>query len=248
MRFRVGGLNDYWVGIWLTIIICGVSLWMAATGKLILYIHPRYIWFTVVMCGLGLVLTLGGLAVERHAPRVWQRVRWYSAAATVVLIVFGASLLLIQPATLTSTTATQRGVNTASLASEPENLPVVTGLSPEAYERFSLKEWSSLLAQVHDPTFFEGKIANVSGFVSPTEDNNPDVFYVSRFVVTCCAVDAQPIGVPVYMPKWKNIYAKDQWVQIRGPFKAAPEAGGPIVVVQPTSLEKIAQPGDPYAR
>jgi uncharacterized repeat protein (TIGR03943 family) len=246
MRFK--GINDYWLGVGLTIIICVVSLWMAVTNKLVLYIHPRYIWFTVIMCALGLVLAAIGAIADRHAPKLLGRVRWYSAAAMVLLVLFGLTILLLPPASLTSSTASQRGVNTAPISSAPQSLPVTTGLSPAAFERFSIKEWSSLLAQVQDPAFFDGKAANVSGFVSATDDTNPNIFYVSRFVVTCCAVDAQPIGVPVYMPDWQKTFQLDQWVQAKGVFRPMADKGGPAVLLKPDSVEKIAEPGDPYAR
>ena len=39
------------------------TLWLAATGKLTLYIHPRYTVFTVVMASAAVILVLAAFAV-----------------------------------------------------------------------------------------------------------------------------------------------------------------------------------------
>ena len=42
-------LLDRWQGVLLTLVVGVATLWLAATGQLVLYIHPRYDVFTVVM-------------------------------------------------------------------------------------------------------------------------------------------------------------------------------------------------------
>ncbi|RIJ09651.1 TIGR03943 family protein, partial [Clavibacter nebraskensis] len=108
-------------------------------------------------------------------------------------------------------------------------------------------DWSQLLAQTTDPTFFTSKSVDITGFVSADPDDPDDVFYVTRFVVTCCAVDAQPVGVPVYQPGWRSTLQTDEWVRVTGPFASNPSAKSrqPLAVM-PQGVEQVDQPADPY--
>jgi uncharacterized membrane protein YcgQ (UPF0703/DUF1980 family) len=65
--------------------------------------------------------------------------------------------------------------------------------------------------------------------------------------VTCCAVDAQPLGVPVLLPGWQDRFAADDWVEVTGGFSPNPDpsAAEPLVLV-PDTIEKIDQPAQPY--
>jgi uncharacterized membrane protein YcgQ (UPF0703/DUF1980 family) len=64
--------------------------------------------------------------------------------------------------------------------------------------------------------------------------------------MTCCAVDARPIGVPVYQPNWRNTYKADQWVDVQGTFIQNPEAGAIAVAIGPKSITPISEPDNPY--
>lgn len=81
----------------------------------------------------------------------------------------------------------------------------------------------------------------------PDPDDPENVFYVSRFLVTCCAVDAQPTGIPVYYPNWASSFATDDWVQVDGEFTTNQSRGStqPIALV-PDQVTPIEQPSDPY--
>ena len=50
-----------WQGVLLTLVVGVSTLWLAATGQLVLYIHPRYVVFTVVMTLIGVAFSLGVL-------------------------------------------------------------------------------------------------------------------------------------------------------------------------------------------
>jgi uncharacterized membrane protein YcgQ (UPF0703/DUF1980 family) len=78
-----------------------------------------------------------------------------------------------------------------------------------------VKDWASLLQQGAGPEFYAGKTAEITALSHLTGD--PDnVFYVARFVVTHCVVDAQPVGVPVYRPGWQDEIPLDSWVGVSG--------------------------------
>lgn len=244
-----------WLGVTLTLIGVVAILWLAATGRLEFYIHPRYTVFTVVMAVIGGAIALGAFILvstaDEHddhghdAPRP----RWRSAAAvggSVALIAAATvALLVLPPATLSAATAESRDIAaTTPLTAIPdagESVELASGDSTS----FTVKDWATLLRQGLGDDFFAGKPAAFSGFLVASEDS--DVVYVARFLVTCCAVDALPLGVPVLIPGWQDEHAVDDWVQVEGAFATNPDAGSasPIVLV-PSEITPIDQPAQPY--
>lgn len=255
---------------------CVVStLWLTVTGQLGLYIHPRYFVFTGIMAVVGLVATVAGFALrpaeaaEDHdhdhgpaaaladaaggdapVPSARARRRSLRSRASRVVVagvvtVTVVAVLVLPPRTLTTSTVTQRALNSSTVASDAAPDPELLGTSD--FSTLGVKDWSQLLAQTTDPTFFTAKSVDITGFVSADPDDPDDVFYVTRFVVTCCAVDAQPVGVPVYQPGWAATLETDEWVEVTGPFASNPSARSrqPLAVM-PETVEQVDQPADPY--
>jgi putative membrane protein len=245
MRFK--WLHDYWLTLFLLLSITVGSLWLAVQHKLVLYIHPRYISFTVVMSLLAVGFVIVSIALQRQAPKAAQTANPRQMIRGAVCLVMCAGLLIMRPAGLSSSAANQRGINSAALSlSSSSSLNDLTNASA-AYDQFSLKEWASLLAQTNDIELFAGKSVRLTGLISPAPDNNPHVFYVTRFVLTCCAVDARPIGVPVYKPDWRSDYQPDQWLDVQGMFIANPDRTAQPIVLSPKTIIVINEPQDPYA-
>ncbi|MDR5701939.1 TIGR03943 family putative permease subunit [Agromyces aerolatus] len=159
------------------------------------------------------------------------------------VIVVGAlvALLVFPPATLTASTAVDRDIDrtTADLAGDA---PSLAGADPS---RFTVKDWALLLRQTEDPTAFAGQEVALTGFVTPAPGDPDDSFYVARFTVTCCAVDAQPIGVAVHLPGWRDTFEVDDWVEATGGFGLDP-AGGEQLVLMPDAVVPTEQPEQPY--
>jgi putative membrane protein len=239
-------LNNYWVGFFVSLTLIVLSLWLALQGKLALYIHPRYIWFTVILCGLGLACIVADAVLHKKAPKLTRRTHIRSAAAGILCIAFCLGMLILPPVGLTSSTAGQRGINTAALTINTDTSLADLSSAQANYARFTIKDWASLLAQTSDGALFAGKSTRITGFVSPTPDKNPNVFYLSRFVMTCCAVDARPIGVPIYKPGWQKEYKPDQWLDVAGVFRQNPESSTNAVVLEPQNVTRTDEPEEPY--
>ena len=262
-----------WQGVLLTLVVGASTLWLAATGQLVLYIHPRYVAFTVVMTIIGVVLSLAVLLWapraddpddHDHADETWPveqrgRVRRRRpgragpvlrrsllTGGTLVVTALAVAIVVLPPATLTSATATTRDVNSSTAALEGTSVEEANAAGSSAYASFSVLDWAGLLRQTSDVAFYTGKQADVTGIVTASGDD-PDVFYLTRFVVTCCAVDAQPVGVPVQLPSWQDDLAVDQWVRVEGGFQTNRSASSsdPIALV-PETVEQVDQPRDPY--
>ena len=236
------------------------TLWLAITGQLALYIHPRYVVFTVVMASIAALFVMGALVRaslsrdehkhhdhaapqdQKIAQPGWRQGARLGATGVSAIVVAAAvlALLLVPPTTLTSGTAAMREMNSGTAAVADDFVSIGAD-----YKTFTVKDWSSLLAQVSTESFYSGKSVDVVGFISPDDTDPHNVFYVSRFIVTCCAVDAQPVGVPVYKPGWADELAADTWVHVTGPFMVG-AGDGPPVLVDPEVLEVVDRPADPY--
>lgn len=237
-------LLDRWKGIALAAIGIVATLWLGVTGQLGLYIHPRYFVFTLVMAVLAIafvvlafvVLPGGGAGDDGHDHR---RGRIATAVSATIVVAAGFALLALPPATLTTATASNRELNAAGAVGD-----VAPDLVGGDTSSFTVKDWALLLRQNPDPATFTAPV-EVTGFVLPSPEQPDDVFYVARFTVTCCAVDAQPVGVPVHLPGWQERFAADEWVTATGRIVVDP-SGGAALVLQPATVEPTEQPEQPY--
>jgi uncharacterized repeat protein (TIGR03943 family) len=167
------------------------------------------------------------------------RRRLGTAAGIAIVAGTAVALLVLPPATLTTATAENRELNAAAVGPDSATPDLVGGDTSS----FTVKDWALILRQNPDPADFADPI-EVTGFVLPSPDDD-DVFYVARFTVTCCAVDAQPVGVPVHLPGWQDRFEADDWVAAEGRLGDDP-AGGPSPVLVPDAVESTEQPEQPY--
>jgi uncharacterized repeat protein (TIGR03943 family) len=239
-------------------------------NQLTLYIHPRYILFSVafnalslVACNVGFVLTAWRMGREDSAltgSLKGRSVPW-RPSITVVLAGFVLVAAYSLPArTLSSDTAQQRSSNfndTQLLQpSEGGGGAVVGGGGATGSDTLALFEvdtsqlniadWVSAFNMKTSASFYEGKKVDVVGFVFHPKGTPQDVFYVSRFRLTCCAVDAQPLGLPVYSAGWQEEFKEDSWVHVKGSFTQTDQDIAEPAIIEPQSIEPTDQPAFPY--
>ena len=253
------------------------TLWLALTGQLGLYINPDTSWFAILMASIGALFAIAAFAFppleDEHADeadvsspvlrgaklrdRAHERGHAPGHAhepspppgrirtALTAMIVAGATLalLVLPPATLTSAVAAQRSINSDTSGLDQGG----TALVGADTSSFTVKDWAVLLRQNPDIDAYTGTPVDASGFVLPSAEDSENVFFITRFVVTHCAIDAQPVGVPVYLPGWQEEYDADQWVEASGALSANPAQSGtdPLVLV-PEDLARIEEPSEPY--
>ena len=163
--------------------------------------------------------------------------------------------------TLSSGTADQRSANFNSIQAQPSGSGTGSGAGSTAgggaggdtlalfgadTSRLTVADWALAFNLRSTPASYVGKEVDVVGFVFHPKGTPEDVFYVSRFSVTCCAVDARPLGVPVYSPGWQEEFKEDSWVHVTGSFAETEEDISEPVVVTPETIEPTEQPEHPY--
>ena len=241
-----------WSGAALALVGVIATLWLAVTGRLTLYVHPRYTVLTIMMAvltllALVLMAAVGGSPAagvdgdHDHVSGASALSRLLTWANGAVLICAALALLIIPPATLSATARQNRELVTSGRAlNSAKALPLV-GADPAT---FSVKDWAALLNQ-GGPEAVLGKQVDLSGYVLDRGEN--DVFFIARFAVSCCAVDAQPIGVPAYRPAWRDEIEPGAWITIKGAFVKNPSPDSQeSVAIEVGSLARIDEPDQPY--
>lgn len=218
------------------------------TGKLNLLIHPDYFWL-VITGGLGLLVVAG--------LKTWQLLRWRRRAIGAVQHVtllppgFSSTLLLgtailglmFTPRVFASQTALQRGVTDYLAATRTQPQAFRASIKPE--ER-SLLDWVRTLNVYPEPDAYAGQKVKVQGFVIHPPELPSEYLLISRFVITCCAADAYPIGLPVKLTDNRQVYPPDTWLEVEGQAIAQQLGGKRQLAIQASSLKKIPEPRNPY--
>lgn len=238
--------REQWQGPALVATVCAFTLWLAATGQLELYVAPKHAGFATIMSFIGLIAA--GLSAGRLKPHMSSKgqppvARVASAVALSLALGVASTMLLLPPATLSASAAAQREINSSVSPSSPSDEEV--NFSGEF--DLTVPDWAALLRSTSDPAVFAGRQVLLTGFITPDEDDPDNVFYVTRFAISHCAIDAQSYGVPIYSPNWQQEFARDQWIDATGEFTANPSAKSsqPVALV-PQDLTRIETPDDPY--
>ncbi|RPE85071.1 putative repeat protein (TIGR03943 family) [Curtobacterium sp. PhB137] len=258
----------------LAVALC--TLWLALVGHLDLYINPRYSVFTIVLAAVAVPASIAGLVViarghghthgddehehehehepdHDHGRRGPGRGRAVSlalgGAAAIVTVGVTVSMLVLPPTTLSARTAQQRSVDSATLSNATGSEAAVSLLGSEGVDtsEYGVKDWAALIRQATDTTALVGKQVRLSGFVVPGEGGS---FTLTRFVISCCAVDAQPVGLGVVTEGGDRTEAEPdegQWVTVTGALAANPDQSADArIVIKAAKVTEIAQPKDPY--
>ena len=244
----------------LAVALC--TLWLAVAGHLDLYINPRYAVFTIVLAAVAVPASIAGLVVvargaghtHDHAGPDDAPVARPGGSARLVRATLGGiaaaitigvtvAMLVLPPATLSARTAQQRSVDSATL-SNATGSGTVSLLGSESVDTsgYGVKDWAALIRQTTDTSSLVGKRVTLTGFVVPGSDGS---FTLTRFVISCCAVDAQPVGLGVTTDG--TVPAENQWVTVTGALAANPDQSADArIVIKAATVKRVDQPRDPY--
>lgn len=223
------------------------------TGQLGLLIHPDY--FFLVVGGGIILLALGSLKagslILQHLGRrgsgpVVQHITLFPPGISASLLLITAILgFLISPRIFTSTTALERGVTDAITMTRAKPQPFRSSISPD---KRSLIDWVRTLNVYPEPEEYQGDPVNLTGFVVHPPNLGEGYFLISRFVITCCAADAYPIGLPVKLPSGTNqaAYPADTWLDVQGQMGVETLNGKRQLTILAKSLKKVDPPTNPY--
>ncbi|WIB77920.1 TIGR03943 family protein [Curtobacterium sp. MCPF17_002] len=247
----------------LAVALC--TLWLALAGHLDLYINPRYSVFTIVLAAVAVPASVAGLVVVARGhghdhDHDHDDTRRTGGAARLTRIALGGvaalvtigittAMLVLPPSTLSARTAQQRSVDSATLSNATGSDAAVSLLGSGSVDTsgYGVKDWAALIRQTTDTTSLVGKDVRLSGFVVPGSGGS---FTLTRFVISCCAVDAQPVGLGVVTggsDADATVPDEDQWVRVTGKLAANPDQSADArIVIRAATVTSIQQPDDPY--
>ncbi|YAF94214.1 MAG: TIGR03943 family protein [Nodularia sp. CChRGM 3473] len=220
------------------------------TGKLYLLIHPNFFGL-VIVCGIAL-LVIGSLKMRE----IWRQRRRMVTSSTQHLNLFppgwGSILLLatailgltITPRVFASDSAIQLGVNDLLTTGRVQPQSFRASTRPE--ER-SLVDWVRTLNVYPEPDAYTGQKVKVQGFVIHPPNLESEYLFLARFVLTCCAADAYPVGLPVKLAENQNRYSPDVWLEVEGEMVTENLAGKRQLTIAANSMKEIPQPRNPYS-
>ncbi|MCS7030959.1 MAG: TIGR03943 family protein [Gloeomargarita sp. SKYG116] len=230
------------IGAWGVLLL---KYWL--TGQLAVLVHPNYFPLTIG-AGLALVGVTGWqgwqrwrergrprLVPEGNAllPRSWSRFLLLSTA------VVG---LVVTPRPFNSQVALDSGELWSMTRTMPQRFRPV-----QRPEQRSLVDWVRLLNIYPEPDAYQGQRARVEGFVVHPPHSPAHRFFIARFVVTCCAADAYPVGLPVDTPgETAQRYPADTWVRVEGRMTSGEVQGKRRLILQAERITPIPPPANPY--
>lgn len=227
------------------------------TGKLGLLIHPDYFWL-VIAAGWGLLIVsfLRGWELSRRRRAVMlgqQHISLFPPGFGSVILLSTAILgLLFTPRVFASQTALQRGVTDSLGATRATNSSPASATQPQAFrsskrpEERSLLDWVRTLNVYPEPDAYTGQKVKVQGFVIHPPELPKEYLLLSRFVITCCAADAYPVGLPVQLNLSRKTYPPDTWLEVEGQMITANIADKRQLTIQASSIKPISEPPNPY--
>jgi uncharacterized repeat protein (TIGR03943 family) len=109
--------------------------------------------------------------------------------------------------------------------------------------RFELADWVSFFASNPRSEQVAGTSATVTGFFYTDTNGN---YYVGRFRINCCAVDATPLGIQLSKDSVTEKLEQGSWYKISGVFAADKVDNSTIFRLQVEKVEKTTEPEFPY--
>lgn len=229
-----------------------ITIVLAVSGRIALYINPDGAWFAVGMSVLVLVgavlsclIPLGDEADHGHdhpeghdhphaqgAPSL-GRVITVTGGVLASGIVVG--MLVLPPASLSAELAASRDVGAPPLFAGADTVTLAASGDTAS---FGVGDWASVFATATNPEAFDGNPVTLTGFVSRDADGG---FDLSRLVITHCVIDAQPASVTVTSDE--RVPPTGQWVEISGVVRSA---GSGKLAIDAATVTPIDEPGDPY--
>jgi uncharacterized repeat protein (TIGR03943 family) len=112
-------------------------------------------------------------------------------------------------------------------------------------EQRNVLDWVKLFYFEQELSPYIGQQASVVGFVYFDERLPEGQFFVSRFILSCCAADGYAVGMIVEWPEADSL-EQDSWVQVKGPVDVVTFGNGTSPLIRAESVEPVPQPDQPY--
>jgi putative membrane protein len=230
-----------------------VMLHTIATGHINRLLSPMF--RNYVLIAAVLLFVLSALYVLLYQPnsapapalaptgRLRQLGRW------LVLIVPLIAASVLSPSALSSTTAGMRGLGTAGVTAMPswdaasqQKAKDALDADPNQPAPVEVTDLITLSRSPDQMKAFAGRRVRTVGFVVNQPGSAPKVM---RWIMWCCAADAQPASVELSgdnLGNWKDT----QWLDIVGKVEFPSTLGHVVPRIDVESVKATDEPDEPY--
>jgi putative membrane protein len=191
---------------------------------------------------VGVIATVGIVLSLRNNPRVTAGPKSMVSLSFVILlgaiVIFAVPVRSLSSESFALRTSTN-GVNTTQEERDKVRLKLKGDVDSTSFKFF---DWISA-KNLGENGVFKNKKFKGSGFI--TASSEPGSFNLSRFIVSCCIVDATPVSLLVQYDYQTQFKAND-WVEVEGSFAIKTVEGKSQPVMIPTIVTKIPEPDNTY--
>ncbi|NER33559.1 MAG: TIGR03943 family protein [Oscillatoria sp. SIO1A7] len=240
-----------WLEVLATLAWGGLLLKYWLTGELNILIHPNYFALTIAG-GIGLLL-VGSFKVLQLLNVGKRKGTFIQAEKHIALFPPGwSSGLLLGAAILGFTFTPQVFASDKAVREGVTDFLPVTQTQPKAFrsatkpEDRSLIEWVRTLTVYPEPDAYAGQKVKVKGFAIHLDELPEEYLLLARFVITCCAADAYPVGLPVKLKGSRDEFPPDTWLEVEGQMKAETFGDNRKLTIETKSIQVIPKPKNPY--
>jgi uncharacterized repeat protein (TIGR03943 family) len=232
----------------LLVVLGATAIWLYWSGQALNYVRPGLApWLLaggVVVVLLGLLPPLGLLGKETAADHRGSHHHHHRGRVGWLLLVPVLVVMLVQPAALGSYAVASRSAvpGGGEGGFDPLAAPV-RGAVPMSMAEFVTRA-------IRDPgQSLAGVRVRLVGFVAPAEHADGDGYRLTRFVIFCCAADAEALQTVIRGDGTPR--ARDQWLEVEGTWQPRPPAAEadpspPPPVLHVDSVRPVAPVRPPY--
>jgi uncharacterized repeat protein (TIGR03943 family) len=233
----------------LCLLYAGFFLYLTFSKKIIFFVHPDYAFLSPVSAIILFLLAFLNL-FQRSKQADCQEccdMNLFSKKRNMFFVLIPLLLLIAFPIRpLSSATAEIRSAGYNRDAGLSRSVLKTGGFAIRSENR-TLVDWIRLFSNDPEPDHYKGQKAKIIGFILKDKSLPENYFLISRFVLSCCAADARPIGIPVQYDRQKFQLNENDWIELSAHFesKEIQNQRQPVLVME--NLKKVPIPENPYA-
>jgi putative membrane protein len=236
---------------YLNLIVLGLYVsYLYLIEKLTLLIHPRYIWLVLVagaiVCLIGLVGLIQLISESLKKKKENNKLDFKIALIPSLLLILTIGAFFIPVTSLSIFSYNIRSVKSELRLNDYEKKTLEQKFNITLNTRnFTIEDWVKART-LNNLKLFENKEFVGTGFVASKSDKT---FNLSRFIISCCVVDATPVGLLVDTTNQienKTEINDGEWLEVTGKFEIRLVNNESTPVIIPKTLKKTQQPKDTY--
>jgi uncharacterized repeat protein (TIGR03943 family) len=216
-----------------------LALWMGLTDAMLKYLRPSMRpWLVAAGAGLVAVSLYGMFRAQRmahdgHDHGEHSRVAWLLVAPVVAIILFGPQAM--------GEFAVGRTPNLPPYAFD---IAAYASSTNQKQPRLKVLQVLDGARERGNRAYLSAHDVVVEGFVSVVGPRGPRSFVLTRYLMSCCAADAQPLNLT--MVEARAVPAKGEWVAVTARLVPTAHAGkyGPVMTAK--RVQAVPTPSAQY--